>query len=216
MKINIAIDGPAGSGKGTTAKLIAKKINYRYLDTGAMYRGVALYFSENNLDYSNFKKEWLVSITLSFLENGNLELNGIDVEDKIRTPEIGILASLVSNIVCIREFLTKQQKKIIRNKGFVLEGRDATTVIAPNAEIKIYLDCDIDERVRRRAKEFEQRGIHKTIEELKEEMQKRDKNDMDKGKFSLQISSDAIVIDTTNLTIDEQVDKIYKLVLDKV
>ena len=211
-KINIAIDGPSGSGKGTTSKNLAKKLGYNYLDTGSMYRAIAFYFNQNNIDITNLQNfdTILNSIKLDFNSQNHIMLNKIDIENLIRTPKIGQLASDISKISAIREFLTKKQKKIVENGGYIAEGRDIGSIIMPNSELKIYLTATIDARAKRRLLDFQKKGIEITLEEVKKQIIIRDKQDMERKLAPLVKLPDAIEVDTSNITIDEQVDIIYK------
>lgn len=214
-KINIAIDGPSGSGKGTTAKLLARKLNYKYLDTGAMYRAVA-YF----LDLKGFKSDEeidfgvLDEIEIFFDGDNNVVLNGENIEDKIRTPGLGKLASDFSKIGEIREFLVEKQKEIVREKTYVAEGRDIGTVVIVDAELKIFLTATVDARAQRRLLDFQRKGIDISFNEVKRQIEERDLQDSSREIAPLIKAEDAIEVDTSNLTIDEQVEKIEKLALE--
>jgi cytidylate kinase len=214
-RINIAIDGPAGSGKGTTAKGLAEKLDYKYLDTGSMYRAFALAMKRKGVSVEEFKEEDLKEITIS-LKEGKIFLNEEDVSSEIRSSEIGVLAPLFSKIVKVREFLTKQQQEIIKEKAYVAEGRDTTTIVMPDAELKIYLDASLDVRAKRRLGDFERRGEQVSLEEVKQQLSERDEIDMNKGKYSLQKAKDALVIDTSEMGMDEQIEKVYELAQEKI
>lgn len=221
-KLIIAIDGPAGSGKSTTAKLLAKKLGYLYIDTGAMYRAVTLYAIKNNL-LDNEKKiielAKQLNIELKF-ENGQtkVSVNGKDVTEEIRSLEVNQNVSPVSKIEGVRKILVEKQKEMGKNGGVVMEGRDITTVVFPNADVKIFLTATIDERARRRALEFEQKGQPVDIEKVKQNILERDRIDSSRDVSPLTKSPDAIEIDTSNLSIEQQVDLILeetKKVADK-
>lgn len=221
-KLIIAIDGPAGSGKSTTAKLLAKKLGYLYIDTGAMYRAVTLYAIKNNLLDDEEKIIELakqLNIELKF-ENGQtkVSVNGKDVTDEIRSLEVNQNVSPVSKIEGVRKILVEKQKEMGKNGGVVMEGRDITTVVFPNADVKIFLTATIDERARRRALEFEQKGQQVDIEKVKQNILERDRIDSSRDVSPLTKSPDAIEIDTSNLSIEQQVDLILeetKKVADK-
>lgn len=221
-KLIIAIDGPAGSGKSTTAKLLAKKLGYLYIDTGAMYRAVTLYAIKNNLLDDEEKIIELakqLNIELKF-ENGQtkVSVNGKDVTDEIRSLEVNQNVSPVSKIEGVRKILVDKQKEMGKNGGVVMEGRDITTVVFPNADVKIFLTATIDERARRRALEFEQKGQQVDIEKVKQNILERDRIDSSRDVSPLTKSPDAIEIDTSNLSIEQQVDLILeetKKVADK-
>ncbi|AFH48773.1 Cytidylate kinase [Ignavibacterium album JCM 16511] len=221
-KLIIAIDGPAGSGKSTTAKLLAKKLGYLYIDTGAMYRAVTLYAIKNNILNDEKKIIELASdldIELKF-EDGQtkVRVNGKDVTDEIRSLEVNQNVSPVSKIEGVRKILVQKQKEMGKNGGVVMEGRDITTVVFPNADVKIFLTASIDERARRRALEFAQKGQQVDIEKVKQNILERDRIDSSRDVSPLTKSPDAIEIDTSNLSIDQQVDLILeesKKVADK-
>lgn len=211
-KLIIAIDGPAGSGKSTTAKLLAKKLGYLYIDTGAMYRAVTLYAIKNNI-LSDEKKIIELASQLDIelkLEEGvtKVFVNGKDVSEEIRSLEVNQNVSPVSKIEGVRKILVEKQKQIGKNGGVVMEGRDITTVVFPNADVKVYLTASIDERTRRRSLEFAQKGQEVDIEKVKENILERDRIDSSRDVSPLTKSPDAIEIDTSNLTIEQQVDLI--------
>jgi len=215
-KINIAIDGPSAAGKSTTAKILADKLNYKYLDTGAMYRAVGLYMFENNITLDSFKEEILENILINFNEKNIIELNGIEVENKIRTSEIAKYGSDFSKLPSIRNFLGNLQKKLISEKGYVAEGRDIGTVIIPDAEVKIYLTASVESRAKRRLKDFKEKGIESVLETIKKEIEERDYQDMNRNTSPLKQAEDAILLDNSNLTIEEQVNKILKIINSKI
>lgn len=213
-KLIIAIDGPAGSGKSTTAKLLAKKLGYLYIDTGAMYRAVTLYAIKNNLLDDEKKIIDLanqLNIQLKF-ENGQtkVSVNGKDVTDEIRSLEVNQNVSPVSKIEGVRKILVQKQKQMGKNGGVVMEGRDITTVVFPNADVKIYLTASIDERARRRALEFAQKGQQVDIEQVKQNILERDRIDSSRDVSPLTKSPDAVEIDTSHLSIEQQVEQILE------
>lgn len=213
-KLIIAIDGPAGSGKSTTAKLLAKKLGYLYIDTGAMYRAVTLYAIKNNLLDDEKKIIDLanqLNIELKF-ENGQtkVSVNGKDVTEEIRSLEVNQNVSPVSKIEGVRKILVQKQKQMGKNGGVVMEGRDITTVVFPNADVKIYLTASIDERARRRALEFAQKGQQVDIEQVKQNILERDRIDSSRDVSPLTKSPDAVEIDTSNLSIEQQVEQILE------
>lgn len=219
-KIIIAIDGPAGSGKSTTARLLAEKLGYVYIDTGAMYRAVTLYWLERELPLQDqIVCNLLKEITISFQNVDGIMrifLNGLDVTEKIRLPEVTNFVSPISAIKCVREFLVSEQQKLGANGGVVMDGRDIGTVVFPNAELKIYLVASVEERVRRRLLELKQKGIEITPEEVRRQIVERDRIDSTRQHSPLRKAQDAIEVDTTNLTISEQVEVIYRLALDRI
>ena len=215
-RINIAIDGPAGSGKGTTAKLLAQKISYKYFDSGSIYRAIAYYFDKNGISPQEATKEKLEGIKdITFNENGNIILNGENIEDCIRTPKINEIVSDYAKKLFVRKFHYEKSKNMIKQKGIVAEGRDVSSVLMPDSELKIYLDCNVEERARRRVLQYKEKGIKADYNKVLEEIKKRDYIDTTRKHSPLTKVDDAILIDNSNLTIDEQVEKIYRLYLRK-
>lgn len=215
-KINVAIDGPSGSGKGITSKLLANKLGYNYLDTGAMYRAVGLYLDDNEIMPDNVCKDDLKCVDVNFDENNNVLLNGKNIENEIRTARGDKLSSLYSKIGVVRDFLGKLQKKIVKKKGFVAEGRDIGSVIMPDAEVKIYLTASIKARATRRFADFEKKGLDITLKEVEKQLEERDYDDMNRDIAPLKQLDEAIVVNTTYMNIDEQVDYIYNIAIDIV
>ncbi len=214
-RIIIAIDGPAGSGKSTTARLVAQKLGYTYIDTGAMYRALTLKVLESNVDPNDedsiVKLAENTKIELVY-ENGNLKviLDEHDVSDKIRTPEVTSLVSIVSAHPKVRDIMVKKQRELGKNGGVVIDGRDIGTVVFPNADLKIFMTADVKERAKRRQKELRTQGFEIEIEKLIKEIEERDELDSNREVAPLKKADDAIEIDTTNLTIDEQVEIVLK------
>ncbi len=212
----IAIDGPAGSGKGTLAKEISKKFNLINIDTGATYRCLALKVLNENISIDNTKRiiELSKKINIELKEDGKVFLDGEDVTDKIRSKEVTEIVSPISSIVEVRENLVQIQRKIAEGKDVVMEGRDITTVVFPNAQYKFYLDAQIEERAKRRYKENQEKGINMTYEEVLENIKKRDYNDMHKKVGALKRTKEQVYIDSTNLTVEEEL-KIIEEELNK-
>ena len=209
----IAIDGPAGAGKGTIAKLVADKLNLVYIDTGAMYRCVALQaIREDIISDENKIIEMSKKITISFDENNRVFLNEEDVSELIRSKEVTSIVSPISSIVAVREEMVNQQRKLAGNLNVIMEGRDITTVVFPNADFKFYLDASVEERTKRRVKQNKEKGIFSDYAEIKKSIEERDYNDMHKEVGSLTRTDDQIYIDSTNMSIDEVVDFIIKRV----
>lgn len=215
-KINIAIDGPTGSGKSTTSKLLAKKLGYSHLDTGAMYRAIGyLLHTKYNFTKLTFDPNILkdLKFEIEFDENNHIILNGENLESQIRTPLCGQLASDFSTIPQIREYLVKIQKQIVKSRRYVAEGRDICNVVMPDAELKIYLNASIDARVQRRLDEYLKKEIVLNFQEVKKQVLQKDIQDTTRENSPLIKTQDAIEIDTSNLTIEQQVDKIYELAI---
>ena len=206
----IAIDGPAASGKSTSAKLLAKELGYLYLDTGAMYRCVAFSILENKIDISNqdsltkFLKNFEIDLKKT---NNNLSffVNGKNVTNKIRKSDVSQKVSKVSAIPIIREYMVRIQRSFTKNNSCVMEGRDIGTVVFPNAEFKFFFIASNEVRAKRRQLELESLGEKKSLVNLMHEIKKRDKFDSERGHSPLRKAFDAIEVDTTNMTIDEQV-----------
>lgn len=212
--IIIAIDGPAGSGKGTLAKALAEKFNLVNIDTGATYRCVALKTLQNNISLDEKDKIIEISrnIDIDLKKDGKVFLDGKDVTKEIRSKEVTTIVSPISSIVEVRKNLVDIQRKIAKGKNVVMEGRDITTVVFQNATYKFYLDASLESRAKRRYKENQEKGIDMTYEEVYDNIEKRDYNDMHKEIGSLTRTDDQIYIDTTNLTVEEEVEIIGKVI----
>lgn len=204
QNIIIAIDGPAGSGKSTIAKIIADKYKFTYIDTGAMYRMITLYFLDNNVDFDNEStiRSTLEKISLD-MQGDKFYLNSNDVTKKIREPRINQNVSKIASIKAVRENLVNLQRKISLNKNVILDGRDIGTVVFPNAQIKIFLIALPEERARRRLKELQEKGINTTFEEVLASIKERDHIDSTRKESPLLKAKDAIELDTTNLKIND-------------
>lgn len=215
MHCKIAIDGPAGSGKTTVAKLIAQRLSIDYLDTGAMYRMIGLVL--HNLGASAKEaslKKYLEHIKIKY-DEGKFYLNGQIVGDEIRTPEAGMYASDFASHNDVREFLTQIQKEICKNRSIVAEGRDIGTVVIPDANVKIFLVASPEVRARRRYDELKNKGIDVKYEDLLEQIIERDKNDSTRDIAPLVKAGDATEIDTSNLTVEQVVDRIIEIVKER-
>lgn len=210
----IAVDGPAGSGKGTLAKELAKELNYINIDTGATYRCVALKTLMDGINIDDKEKVIDISknINIELLPDGRVLLDGKDVTNDIRSKEVTMIVANVASIIEVRKNMVDIQRKIAMDKDVVMEGRDITTVVFPNADYKFYLDASIGVRAKRRYKENQEKGINMTYEEVYESIKERDYNDMHKEVGSLTRTDDQIYIDTTNLTVDEEVAIIEKVI----
>ena len=214
-KFVIAIDGPAASGKSTTAKQLAKKLKYIYIDTGAMYRasGLCTLLQNIGLDNKVALKKMLdkISIRIEYAEEGNrIYLNGKDVSERIREADVTKLSSQIAVIGIVRKKMVELQRKMGEDGGVIMDGRDIGTVVFPNANFKFFMIADVRTRALRRWKEVKDTGENITLEEIEEELIWRDKNDTTREISPLKQAEDAIPIDTSGMTIDEQV----KFILD--
>ncbi len=210
----VAIDGPAGSGKGTITKLVAEKCNLIYIDTGATYRCLALACIKNKIDYKEENKviDLLKKINIDFDVNGHTFLNDEDVSERIRDKDVTSIVSQVSSIIKVREILVDLQRKMAIGKNVIMEGRDITTVVFPNANYKFYLDASVEERAKRRYKQNQEKGIDMTFDEIIKSIKERDYNDFNKPVGKLVRTDDQIYIDSSNMTIEEVVDKIINII----
>ena len=208
--ISIAIDGTAGSGKSTIAKLIAEKLDIEYIDTGAMYRAVALYKKENNLSLDQLIKN-LNNINIDY-KKGKIFLNEKDISNFIRTEEISKLASEISKNNSVREKLVDIQRNLSKSKSVVMEGRDIGSVVLPNANNKFYVDASPEIRAKRRYEQLKEKGISADLKNIEEDIIKRDKNDKTRKNSPLTLVKDAKYIDTSYMSIENVIDKIIKIV----
>lgn len=219
-KFVIAIDGGAATGKSVLAKGIAKKLNILYIDTGAMYRATAYYFISKNIEMTdeNIKANLdLIEIKLKYVNGETIVfLNNEYITDKIRTEEISMGASNVSKNKYVREKLVELQRQMAGDENVVLEGRDVTTVVFPDATLKIFLTASIDIRALRRKRDLEKKGKEVNIEEVKEALIKRDLQDSTRKESPLKKAEDAVEIDTTDLTNDSTVDRVIELLKERI
>ncbi len=216
MTYNIAIDGPAGAGKSTIARRVAKELSFIYVDTGAMYRAIALFHLREQIDTDSEEKvkEALERINISIAyENGEQQvlLNGENVSGQIRTEEVGNMASKISAISCVREKLLDLQRELAQKNDVVMDGRDIGTRILPEAQLKIYLTASADARAQRRYKELMEKGVVCSLEEIKQDIMKRDEQDMNRAIAPLTQAKDAVYLDSSDMTIDEVTEKIKSL-----
>lgn len=213
MNFTVAIDGPAGSGKSTIAKLVCKELGFTHIDTGAMYRAVGLYVLNKCIDFYDEKKvvEILDEIDIKYVK-GKIYLNDIDVSNLIRTPDVSNAASRVSSYKLVREKLVSLQQKASKRGKYILDGRDIGYKVLPNANLKIFLTASIDCRAERRFKELP----NANLEEIKEQIKIRDHNDSTRKESPLKMADDAILVDTTEMTIEEVSNKIISLIKERM
>ena len=220
MGYKIAIDGPSGTGKGYVAREISKKLGILNIDTGAMYRAFALYCMENNVDLSSQAKinEALRNVKIHF-EYGEdvvkVFLNNRDVSSEIRTEQIGLYASKVSSIIPVRRDMVERQRALAGTQNVLMEGRDIGSVVFPDAELKIFLTADADVRANRRYKDLVLKNKDITLEEVREDIKRRDEQDLTKAISPLIKTEDMIELDTTNLSKQQVLDEVLKLVKEK-
>ena len=208
----IAIDGPAGSGKGTIASLVSKKLNLINIDTGATYRCVALAVIRKNLNIEdeNLIGKLSAKLDIKLASDGRVFLDGEDVTKAIREKDVTKIVSKVSSNIKVRENMVNIQRKMAENNNVIMEGRDITTVVFPNAKYKFYLDASLEERTKRRYLQNKENKIDMSYDEIYDNIAKRDYNDMHKKVGALKKAEDAIIIDSTNLTIEEVTDKVIE------
>ncbi len=205
-KFNVAIDGPAGAGKSSISKAVAKKLGCIYVDTGAMYRACALYAILNNIPITadgleNRLDEIKIGIKYSSLGQ-RIFLGGVDVSERIREPDVSIGASDIAVIPAVRLKLVDMQRELAKENSVVMDGRDIGTYVLPDAEVKIFLTASVDERARRRVLEMKEKGLEADFESVKKDMQYRDKNDSEREFAPLKQAEDAVLLDTTDLDFD--------------
>lgn len=219
MKINIAIDGPSAAGKSTIADILADKLGYTHLDTGAMYRAVAFEcFKEGiAIDDEDIVVNMISKMNLDMRPDGKVILNGEDISNKIRTNEISMGASNVSKLLNVRAALVKMQQEICKQGGYILDGRDIGTVVLKDAPVKIFMIASPEARAIRRVEQNKEKGIEgDDYDTILQEIQKRDYQDSHRQNSPLKQADDAILIDTSNLTIEETSDKVMSLVKEKL
>ena len=214
----IAIDGPAGAGKSTIARIVAEKLGYIYIDTGAMYRAIALWAAQTQTAFSDVHKleQLAISANIELLPHSRVLLNGEDITEAIRAPEISALASQVAAIGAVRSALVIKQRRIAENASVVMEGRDIGTVVFPDADVKIFLDADPQERVNRRLRDFHEAGEAAAPEAIAAQIRERDQRDRTRGEAPLTQAPDAVYIDSTGLSIEAVEEEILKLVRARV
>ena len=215
--IAIAIDGPSASGKSTVAKLLASKLNFLYVDTGAMYRAYTLAVLNASLDPKNEEESnsLINKIEISFNDENHITLNGKDVSKEIRENNVANNVSYIASYKNIRLFLVSLQQKIANNKNIVMDGRDIGTYVLKDAEVKIFLNANVEERAKRRFNENKEKNIKSSYEDCLENIKKRDYIDSHRDFCPLRKADDAILIDSTNLTIEEVVFKMEEIIKSK-
>jgi cytidylate kinase len=211
----VAIDGPSGTGKSTTARLLSQKLDFQYIDSGALYRGITLLLIKNKINPKDKEKiENIVKNTNFEFKDETVIMNGNDVTNDIRTIEVNNSVSSVSKIKEIRELICEKQRTFVKGRNTVIEGRDIGTVVFPEAEFKFYLNCDINTRAARRQQDFLDSGIKVPIEKIMKELEMRDEIDKTRKISPLKKAEDAIEVDTTNMIIEEQVDFLLKKIIN--
>ncbi|MBE6782384.1 MAG: (d)CMP kinase [Ruminococcaceae bacterium] len=219
--INIAIDGPAGAGKSTVAKGIAKKLGYIYVDTGALYRAIGVFALRKGINtkdadgVSAVLKD--ITVELKFVDGvQKVFLCGEDVSIEIRTPEASMAASNVSAIPAVRAFLLDLQRDIAKKNNCLMDGRDIGTVVLPDAQIKIFMTADVEERAMRRYKELQEKGINDSYEQVLEEMKERDYQDSNRPIAPLKPAEDSVIFDSTGHTLEQSIDELSALIGEKI
>ena len=218
----IAIDGPAGAGKSTIARKVAAELSIIYVDTGAMYRAIGAYAIRKGVDTKDAESVAAllpeISLELSYSEEQGqrIFLNGEDVSTEIRLPEMGMAASNVSAIPDVRAFLLEQQRSMAKRQSVIMDGRDIGTVVLPDAEVKIFLTASPEERARRRWKEFSEKGLLDTYEEILADVIRRDEQDMNRPIAPLKQADDAVLLDSTELNFAQTVEKVKEIIKERV
>ena len=219
---SVAIDGPAGAGKSTIAKKVAKDLSIIYVDTGAMYRAVAYFVLKKGFDCTNPEQvcsclsEIKLEIEYSEEFGQKIILNGKDISTEIRLPEVSNAVANVSAITEVREFLLEQQRSLAKSQSLVMDGRDIATVVLPNADVKIFLTASPEVRAKRRLLDYQQKGIETSFEKVLEDVIQRDFKDCNRAVAPLRQADDAILVDSSQLSFDETVEKIKSIIHEKI
>ncbi len=219
--INVAIDGPAGAGKSTVARAAAAKLSYIYVDTGALYRAVGVYCLRNNIATNDAEGVGAIldkiTVELKFIDGvQHVFLNGDDVSTEIRLPEASMAASNVSAIPAVRAFLFDLQRDIAAKNNCIMDGRDIGTVVLPDAQVKIFLTADDEERAMRRYRELKEKGSEVTFQEVLDDLRVRDYNDSHREIAPLKPAEDSVIVNTTGYTLEQSVEKIINIVKEKL
>ena len=219
-KIVVAIDGPAGAGKSTIAKLAAEKLGYAYIDTGAMYRSVAWKFLQTGREFDEaYISDLANTMIIEFKPEAKVNrvfVDGTEVTEAIRTPEVTAIVSRVAAIGAVREAMVEQQRRMGEIGGVLMDGRDIGTVVFPHAQLKIFLTASVEERARRRYKEMVEKGQQVELAQLQEDIAARDKQDSERAISPLRQADDALLLDTSDMSIAQVTDKILQLVQERV
>ena len=222
MCIAVTIDGPAGAGKSSVAKAVGKQLGLMYVDTGALYRTVALAALKKGIDASSKAEVEIllkeISVEMDFSENGGqvVLLNGEDVSGLIRTQQVSMAASDISALPVVREYLLDLQRNIAKTKSVIMDGRDIGTVVLPNAQVKIFLTASPESRAERRYKELAEKGEKTTVKDVLREVIKRDYNDTNRKAAPLRPAEDSVLVDTTNMNFDESVEAVAKIIRERI
>lgn len=220
--IAVAIDGPAGAGKSSVARSAAKKLGYLYADTGALYRAVGLYMQEHGVDFTcpediaAVAQQGEITVELAFQPDGqHVFLCGDDVTGKIRTPEVSMAASRVSAVPAVRKLLFQLQRDMALKNNVLMDGRDIGTVVLPDAQVKVFLTASPEERARRRCAELQEKGTPAEYGTVLQEIRQRDEQDMNREIAPLKAAPDAVLLDTSELSFDEVVDRLVAIIREK-
>lgn len=217
-RINIAIDGPSGAGKSTISELLAQKLEYAHLDTGAMYRAIALYCKNNNISADDEAGivAAIQAVELLMKNDGSVVLNGEDVSSLIRQNDISMLASAVSRHRLVRSAMVFKQQEITKGKGYIVDGRDIGTVVLPDAEVKFFLTATAADRALRRIKQYQEKGIEADYQQILKDIEERDYQDSHRANSPLRKADDAYEIDSSNMTLEEVVAACLQIILEKI
>ncbi|MCI8520061.1 MAG: (d)CMP kinase [Clostridia bacterium] len=216
--VSVAIDGPAGAGKSSVSKAAAKSLGFTYIDTGAMYRAAALFAIEHGIDLKNNVQELIshlddIKIVIKYTDEGQrIYLSGKDVSERIREEEVSVGASDVAVIPQVRTKLVELQREMAKSANVIMDGRDICEYVLPDAQVKIFLTASVDSRARRRYDELTAKGIECDFEKIKADMEYRDKNDSTRAVSPLKQAKDATLVDTTDLTFEQAVEKVKELI----